>query len=210
VLSEGLGAILKFGIALMQRNTQTLLEMKDMVQLSTHLKERLFDVYIDKSPSATSILESGFFGSTSSGTDKEVYRADELVRDACAVTISPETLAAYTSEFEEQARLEKDREIELESLRNENTNLSTRVRKLELRTQESDAEHVDLASNLLMRDSIASCACGLCPLLLVNLLVASCLVAIELFDKLVDCRDLVRARIVASRRVLLLSIRHGL
>ncbi|THY10821.1 RabGAP/TBC [Aureobasidium pullulans] len=149
VLSEGLGAILKFGIALMQRNAQTLLEMKDMVQLSTHLKERLFDVYIDKSPSATSILESGFFGSTSSGTDKEVYRADELVRDACAVTISPETLAAYTSEFEEQARLEKDREIELESLRNENTNLSTRVRKLELRTQESDAEHVDLASNLV-------------------------------------------------------------
>ncbi|KAG9964369.1 RabGAP/TBC, partial [Aureobasidium melanogenum] len=148
VLSEGLGAILKFGIALMQRNAQTLLGMKDMVQLSTHLKERLFDVYIDKSPSATSILESGFFGSTS-GTDKEVYRADELVRDACAVVITPETLAAYTSEFEEKTRAEKDREIELESLRNENANLSTRVRKLELRTQQSDAEHVDLASSLV-------------------------------------------------------------
>ncbi|KAH0136619.1 RabGAP/TBC, partial [Aureobasidium melanogenum] len=148
VLSEGLGAILKFGIALMQRNAQTLLGMKDMVQLSTHLKERLFDVYIDKSPSATSILESGFFGSTS-GTDKEVYRADALVRDACAVVIAPETLATYTSEFEEKARAEKDREIELESLRNENANLSTRVRKLELRTQQSDAEHVDLASSLV-------------------------------------------------------------
>lgn len=149
VLSEGLGAILKFGIALMQRNAQTLLEMKDMVNLSTHLKERLFDVYIDKSPSANSILESGFFGSTSGATDKEVYRADELVRDACAVVISPEALASYTSEFEEKTRLEKDREIELESLRNENTNLSSRVRKLELRTQQSDAEHVDLASSLV-------------------------------------------------------------
>ncbi|KAI5200589.1 RabGAP/TBC [Aureobasidium subglaciale] len=149
VLSEGLGAILKFGIALMQRNAQTLLDMKDMVQLSTHLKERLFDVYIDKSPSATSILESGFFGSTASATDKEVYRADELVRDACAVTITPETLAAYTSEFEEKTRAERDREIELDSLRNENANLSARVRKLELRTQQSDAEHVDLASSLV-------------------------------------------------------------
>jgi hypothetical protein len=149
VLSEGLGAILKFGIALMQRNAQTLLEMKDMVQLSTHLKERLFDVYIDKSPSANSILESGFFGSTSGATDKEVYRADELVRDACAVVITPETLTAYTSEFEEKTRAERDREIELESLRNENANLSTRVRKLELRTQQSDAEHVDLASSLV-------------------------------------------------------------
>jgi hypothetical protein len=149
VLSEGLGAILKFGIALMQRNAQALLEMKDMVQLSTHLKERLFDVYIDKSPSANSILESGFFGSTSGATDKEVYRADELVRDACAVVITPETLTAYTSEFEEKTRAEKDREIELESLRNENANLSNRVRKLELRTQQSDAEHVDLASSLV-------------------------------------------------------------
>jgi hypothetical protein len=149
VLSEGLGAILKFGIALMQRNAQTLLEMKDMVQLSTHLKERLFDVYIDKSPSANSILESGFFGSTSGATDKEVYRADELVRDACAVVITPETLTAYTAEFEEKTRAEKDREIELESLRNENANLSNRVRKLELRTQQSDAEHVDLASSLV-------------------------------------------------------------
>jgi hypothetical protein len=149
VLSEGLGAILKFGIALMQRNAQTLLEMKDMVQLSTHLKERLFDVYIDKSPSANSILESGFFGSTSGATDKEVYRADELVRDACAVVITPETLVAYTTEFEEKTRAEKDREIELESLKNENANLSSRVRKLELRTQQSDAEHVDLASSLV-------------------------------------------------------------
>jgi hypothetical protein len=149
VLSEGLGAILKFGIALMQRNAQTLLEMKDMVQLSTHLKERLFDVYIDKSPSANSILESGFFGSTSGAADKEVYRADELVRDACAVVITPETLTAYTSEFEEKTRSERDREIELESLRNENANLSNRVRKLELRTQQSDAEHVDLASSLV-------------------------------------------------------------
>jgi hypothetical protein len=149
VLSEGLGAILKFGIALMQRNAQTLLEMKDMVQLSTHLKERLFDVYIDKSPSANSILESGFFGSTSGATDKEVYRADELVRDACAVVITPETLVAYTSEFEEKTRAERDREIELDSLKNENANLSSRVRKLELRTQQSDAEHVDLASSLV-------------------------------------------------------------
>lgn len=149
VLSEGLGAILKFGIALMQRNARTLLEMKDMVQLSTHLKERLFDVYIDKSPSASSILESGFFGSTSAAADKEVYRADELVRDACAVNIAPETIASYTQEYEEKARLEKDREMELETLRNENANLGTRVRKLEERTQQSDAEHVGIASDLV-------------------------------------------------------------
>src|SRR5262245_13427369 len=62
ILSDGLeGAILKFGIVLMQKNAETLLGMKDMATLTTFLKERLFDVYIDKAPSQNSILESGFF-----------------------------------------------------------------------------------------------------------------------------------------------------
>ncbi|EOA90803.1 uncharacterized protein SETTUDRAFT_24931 [Exserohilum turcica Et28A] len=65
ILSEGLeSAILKFGIVLMQKNAETLLGMRDMSTLTTFLKERLFDVYIDKAPSANSILENGFFGST--------------------------------------------------------------------------------------------------------------------------------------------------
>lgn len=148
ILSEGLGAILKFGIALMQKNAHTLLEMKDMSQLSTYLKERLFDVYIDKSPSASSILESGFFGAAS-GIDKEVYRADELVRDACAVNLPPLTLATYAAEFEEQQRTEKEREAELEHLRSSNASLTTRVRNLEERAQQHDTEHVGIASELV-------------------------------------------------------------
>ena len=96
ILSEGLeSAILKFGIVLMQKNAETLLGMKDMSTLTTFLKERLFDVYIDKAPSANSILENGFFGSTS-GVDKEIYRADQLVKDAVAVKITPEMLKEYT------------------------------------------------------------------------------------------------------------------
>lgn len=148
IFSEGLGAILKFGIVLMQKNAKTLLEMKDMAQLSNFLKERIFDVYINKSPSASSILESGFFGSAG-GVDKEIYHADDLVRDACAFTIAPETLATYTTEFEEQQRTEKDREFELETLRTNNTSLSTRVRNLEERAQQHDTEHVGIASELV-------------------------------------------------------------
>ena len=90
ILSEGLeGAILKFGIVLMQKNAEALMGMNDMSTLTTFLKERLFDVYTDKAPSASSILESGFFGSTG-GIDKEVYRADMLVKDAVAVKATPE------------------------------------------------------------------------------------------------------------------------
>lgn len=149
ILSEGLTAILRFGIVLMRKNAQTLLGMKDMSQLTTHLKERLFDVYIDKSPSASSILDSGFFGGLTGGGDKEIYHADALLRDACAIDISDKTLMQYQTEFEEKTRLEKDREAELDMLRTTNATLSSKMRGLEARVQQQDQDHVGIASELI-------------------------------------------------------------
>ncbi|KAE8853428.1 hypothetical protein PTNB73_02247 [Pyrenophora teres f. teres] len=149
ILSEGLeSAILKFGIVLMQKNAEALLGMKDMSTLTTFLKERLFDVYIDKAPSANSILENGFFGSTA-GIDKEVYRADVLVRDATSVKVTPEMLKQYTAEWKEQQRIEKDRETELHGLKDKVISLEQKVRSLEHRTEQSDMEHVQVASELI-------------------------------------------------------------
>lgn len=149
VFSEGLTAILKFGIVLMQRNKSALLEMKDMAHLTTFLKEKLFDVYIDKSPSASSLLDSGFFGSVSGGADKELYRADEMVRDASSVIITDEVLAGYTSEWEDSQRTTKETALELESLRSSNTLLTSKVKNLEDRVQAHDTEHVGIASDLV-------------------------------------------------------------
>jgi Rab-GTPase-TBC domain len=149
ILSEGLeGSILKFGIVLMQKNRDALLAMKDMSHLTTFLKEKLFDVYIDKAPSANSILESGFFGSTG-GIDKEVYRADMLVQDACAVKLTPEALKQYAAEWEEKTKLEKERTHELEYLRSQCNMLTHKVRTLEERAEKSDMDHVQAASELV-------------------------------------------------------------
>ncbi|EPE07718.1 gtpase-activating protein gyp5 [Ophiostoma piceae UAMH 11346] len=149
ILSEGLTAILKFGIVLMQKNATTLLGMSDMSQLTTYLKDRLFDVYIDASPSAGSILENGFFGSSSSSLDKEVYRADQFVRDACEVKLTPELVKTYTTEWQEKTRAEKERETELETLRSMNASLSVRVRKFEERIESVDREQAALATELV-------------------------------------------------------------
>lgn len=150
VLSEGLTAILKFGIVLMQRNRDVLMGMGEMGALCSFLKEKLFDVYIDKNPSASSMLDSGFFGSVvGGGPDRDVYRADEMVRDACEVRITEAMLAGYTAEWEETTRLERERTEELESLRSANAVLTTRVKALEERTQQQDQEHVTLASDLV-------------------------------------------------------------
>lgn len=149
IFEEGLeSTILKFAVAIMRRNAQSLLEMKDMTALSAFLKEKLFDVYIDKQPSPSSILESGFFGS--SGTaDKGVYRADILVQDACDVVLSPEMISAYTAEWEEKVQTEREREVELETLKHTVSTQSSRIRLLEEQTETSDKEHVQLASELV-------------------------------------------------------------
>lgn len=149
ILSEGLeGAILKFGMAVIQRNVQTLLGMNDMLALTNFLKEKIFDVYIDQTPSSKSLLESGFFGN-SGGTDSEVYRADLLVQDAAAVKLTPDMLTKYRVEWEEKVRSEKERESELENLRTTVASQAIRIRQLEERTEKSDTEHVQLASELV-------------------------------------------------------------
>lgn len=149
ILSEGLSAVLRFGIVLMQKNASTLLGLSDMQQLTTYLKDRLFDVYIDKDPSQGSILENGFFGSSSSSIDKEVYRADQLVRDACEVKITPEILKIYTAEWEEKTQARKKQETELQDLKMAKENLAGQVRKLEERVQAHDAEQKDLCNKLV-------------------------------------------------------------
>ncbi|KAJ5720765.1 uncharacterized protein N7483_008699 [Penicillium malachiteum] len=149
IFEEGLeSTILKFSIAIMRRNAEALLAMKDMSPLTTFLKERLFDAYIDKQPSATSLLESGFFGS-SGAADKEVYRADLLVQDACDVPLTQDMIKSYTAEWEERTRTETEREVELENLRHTVTIQASRVRLLEERAEASDKEHVQLASELV-------------------------------------------------------------
>ena len=149
VLSEGLeGAILKFGMAVIQRNVTTLLSMNDMLGLTNFLKEKVFDVYIDRTPSSKSLLESGFFGS-SSGSDAEVYRADLLVQDACTVKISSEMMSRYQVEWEEKVRVEKERESELENHRTTITSQAVKIRSLEERAEKSDTEHVQIATDLV-------------------------------------------------------------
>jgi hypothetical protein len=149
ILSEGLSAILRFGVVLMQKNAAALLAMSDMQQLTTYLKDKVFDVYIDKDPSSGSILENGFFGSSSASIDKEVYRADQLVRDACEVKITPDILKVYAAEWEEKTKAEKEREAELESLRQSNASYAVRVRKLEERIEACDREQAVLATDLV-------------------------------------------------------------
>ncbi|KAL3464106.1 GTPase activating protein [Aspergillus heterothallicus] len=149
IFEEGLiSTLLKFALAIMRRNVDALLAMRDMAPLTTFLKERVFDVYIDKQPTPSSILESGFFGS-SGAADKEIYRADIMVHDACDIPLDMEVIKAYTAEWEEKVRADKEREAELNGLRHTASVQSARIRQLEEQAETSDKEHVQLASEVV-------------------------------------------------------------
>ncbi|KAI5301096.1 GTPase-activating protein [Ascosphaera atra] len=149
IFEEGVGStILRFSVAIMLRNAETLLGMEDMSSLTTFLKEKVFDVYIDQQPSASSILESGFFGS-SNGQDKEVYRADLMVQDACNIKLTPKMIETYTKEWEEKTTAEREAAAELDSLRKTANSQAQRIRFLEQQSEKSDKEHVQLVSEIV-------------------------------------------------------------
>ncbi|KAI5799846.1 rab-GTPase-TBC domain-containing protein [Geopyxis carbonaria] len=143
LFSEGLeGPILQFGIVLMQRNATAILGL-EFDSLGPFLKEKLFDVYIDNTPSANSVMEAGFFGN---GGEKEVYRANELVTDACAIKITRDMLDRYEQEWEEFERTKRETELELESLRRNNSNYQNKIKRLEEQNEELNREYVRIAS----------------------------------------------------------------
>ncbi|KAI5289846.1 GTPase-activating protein [Ascosphaera acerosa] len=149
IFEEGVeSTILRLSVAIMTRNATTLLAMNDMASLTTFLKEQVFDVYIDKQPSPSSLLESGFFGS-SNGQDKEVYRADVMVQDACDIRLTPEMIQTYTREWEETTRAQQAAAAELEGLKRTVNAQAAKIKHLEEQSERTDSEHVQLVSELV-------------------------------------------------------------
>ncbi|RPB00948.1 RabGAP/TBC [Choiromyces venosus 120613-1] len=144
LFSEGLeGPILKFGIVLMGKNAETLIGM-GFDTLGPFLKERLFDVYLDTTPSATSVKEAGFFGN---GGEKDFYRANQMVQDACAVKITQDMLDRYEGEWDEIMRAKREHDMELDTLRRMNASLMIKVKGLEEQNEELNREYVRIASS---------------------------------------------------------------
>ena len=154
LFSEGVeGAVLKFGIVLMRKNADTLLE-KEFEALGPFLKEKLFDVYLDAAPSASSLKEAGFFGN---GGEKEIYRANMMVQDACTVKITREMLLKYEAEWTEAERIKRIQEHEIEQLKHTNHHLASRVKKLEEELELLSKEHVDLLNGMVVKNMENSC-----------------------------------------------------
>ncbi|CAN6611978.1 GTPase-activating protein Gyp5p [Trichomonascus vanleenenianus] len=130
VIAEGVESLLRFGVALMKRNSVTIMSLEFDAVLP-FLKEQIFDYYVVGS-------ENG-----------EVQYSDELVSDAYQVKLLPVTLNKYEKEYEEIHRIERERVEEVESLRTANGNLTLQVRRLETSLATLNQEHIQIANEMV-------------------------------------------------------------
>ncbi|AOW07346.1 rab-GTPase-TBC domain-domain-containing protein [Yarrowia lipolytica] len=128
IMTEGIEAILKFGVALIRKNADTILALK-FDHLLPFLKESIFDVYREGAG--------------------DVFRVNEFVRDAMDVKIHPLLLHKYQEEYLEINRLERERLEEVEALRLANGQLTLQVRRIESTLVALEKEHIEVANEMV-------------------------------------------------------------
>nr|XP_031863524.1 uncharacterized protein CI109_000774 [Kwoniella shandongensis]KAA5530596.1 hypothetical protein CI109_000774 [Kwoniella shandongensis] len=139
VFAEGIEAIFRFSLALLQKSEDKLIEL-EFEQILNYLQSDLFEVYrADGSSPSDADLHS-----------EEEWKANEFVRDAYEIRITPFMLDSYASEWEEQCRSQNRHALEVDQLRNANRNLSSQVNQLEASLATMNQEHVELVRQLVM------------------------------------------------------------
>ncbi|KAK9373211.1 rab-GTPase-TBC domain-containing protein [Lipomyces chichibuensis] len=150
VVAEGLEAILRFGVALLRRNVDAIVDL-EFDALVNFLKNGLFDVYIDSESSVKHYHKtpSIFKGSSSNQSQETTYRVNELVADAYAVKILPAALKKYEAEYNELHKAEVERTEVIENLRTLNGQLTLQIKRLENTLATLNREHIEVANEMV-------------------------------------------------------------
>lgn len=143
VVLEGLNSILKFGIALIQKNAQQILTKTKLDELLDFLKEGLFATYQHER-----VRSPGVAGMIGLGAET-TYRIEEMVQDALNVSLDESKLKTWEVEYLDAAAQQRTRDEEHHSIRQSNISLQATVRRLEESLSVLNAEHVALANDLI-------------------------------------------------------------
>ncbi|KAK4704438.1 ecotropic viral integration site 5 protein, partial [Phenoliferia sp. Uapishka_3] len=134
VFAEGVEAIFRFSVAILQRNEAKICEL-EFEYLLEYLKNGLFEAYApdfdDPNPDP-------------------LYRADQFVRDALQIKVTPLMLDQFGEEWENLCRQQNAHTAEIENLRRANSQLSAQVRGLETSLSQINIEHCELVRQVVM------------------------------------------------------------
>lgn len=120
VIAEGMEAILRFALALMEVGAKKILQLESIDTLLPFLKDQIFDGH-----------------------------EHELVRLASEVILSPQVLSKYELEFVELNRLEKERMMQMDVLRENNARISLQNKQLEAALEALNKEHIQIANKMV-------------------------------------------------------------
>lgn len=123
IFAQGEESILRFAIALMKSNQETILSL-DFEQAVEYLKDGLFDKYLEK--------------------------VTDLVNDSSKINISQRRLKKWKTDFLEQLRLQEPDFIECERLRLENRGLAQTLEDKEKYFDELTKDHVDMVNKYIV------------------------------------------------------------
>ncbi|KAG8213944.1 putative GTPase-activating protein [Butyriboletus roseoflavus] len=136
-LANGIEAIFAFSIVLLQKNEDVLLTLK-FDEILSFLKTRVFEQYKIESSD-----EDEDEGGEESGPPAS-YNVDEFVQDAVSLRITPFMLDAYAHEYADLVRAREAHAVEMDTLRNSNRVLTSKVKELDLCLAQLNTEHVDV------------------------------------------------------------------
>ncbi|KAK4688869.1 ecotropic viral integration site 5 protein, partial [Tremellales sp. Uapishka_1] len=143
VFAEGIEAIFRFSVALLKRSEDKLSEL-EFEQILNYLQTDLFEMYrVTEEEMSAEDREEDHLG-------EEEWKANDFVRDAYEVRITPFMLDSYQSEWDELCRSQNKHALEVDQLRNANRNLSFQVKNLEASFATMNQEHVELVRQLVM------------------------------------------------------------
>ena len=149
IITEGVESILKFAVALVQKNEEKLLTL-NFDDLLNFLKGNLFDVYSLVPVSEQSEEdEAKVPPSRTVPITPENYDVDAFVDEATKVKLLPMTLKRYENEWKEVNREEKERREEVDQLKLRNTQLGKEIKNLEASYTILNREHVQIANELI-------------------------------------------------------------
>ncbi|ONH67440.1 GTPase-activating protein GYP5 [Cyberlindnera fabianii] len=150
VITEGIESILKFAVALVQKNADVLITLK-FDELLGFLKEQLFYAYSSIPVAQDNEDQDGEarVSHASRSILADSFEVDQLVEDATNVKILPITLKRYTDEWDEIHREEKERREEIEELRLRNNQMKKEIRKVEAQYTILNREHVQIANEMI-------------------------------------------------------------
>lgn len=122
VIAEGLEAVLKFALALIESVAPQVMKLR-FDDLLPFLKERIFDEFAEN--------------------------PNELVARASQVELTPAILAKYELEHNEITRIERERNEQLDTLRASNAILVSQLRLTETSLESLNMEHIEIANKMV-------------------------------------------------------------